>query len=187
MARGNGIGITRRRALSGSACLIRTLLSESLWAEPKAGETQTVGEKNSAELYVFPGRGETTVIATTWPAQSPRLGFTTVETSCVKIHTGGNTFKIDLSPDHHLNERYENGCRIYAGRVRSWATPVSPNIETAVIEVPNELLAGPALEVWAERLDPNDCRQRVGSPFLANIVRENKDLAGLYHSTSPET
>ena len=39
--------------------------------------------------------------------------------------------------------------------------------------------------IWAERLTDFSSRQRIGSPFLAEIVAGNPSLAALYHSTSP--
>jgi hypothetical protein len=39
--------------------------------------------------------------------------------------------------------------------------------------------------IWAERLTNFSSRQRIGSPFLAEIVAGNPSLAALYHSTWP--
>jgi hypothetical protein len=154
MVRGNRFGITRRTALCSSAGLLGSLLSETLRAEP--AETQAAGENNPPELYVFRGRGEATVIATTWPRQSLRC-FTAIKTSCVHIHTGGNTFTIGVSPDRDR----VSGTRTAAAFMPAGFAPGQPRaasyIDAAVIEVPNKLLAAPTLEVWAERVESATC------------------------------
>jgi hypothetical protein len=40
-------------------------------------------------------------------------------------------------------------------------------------------------EIWAERM-VDGMRQRIGAPFLSNIMRDNAELASLYHSSSPD-
>ena len=72
--------------------------------------------------------------------------------------------------------------RIHAGS-RSWDLQVADR-EAAVVEVPNELLAG-GKGIWAEKLMRAGARHRVGSPFLAALVAEDDSLARLYHSGSP--
>jgi hypothetical protein len=39
--------------------------------------------------------------------------------------------------------------------------------------------------IWAERRTDFGARQRIGSPFLAEIVAGSPSIAALYHSTSP--
>jgi hypothetical protein len=54
------------------------------------------------------------------------------------------------------------------------------------MEAPSWMISGNRMvHLWAERLIYDGSRQRIGSPFLTEIVSGNAALAALYHSTSP--
>lgn len=178
--------ITRRTALSSSSCLFGILLSERLVTGSTTSDLEEFERDPAAELYVFPGScGEGTVVALTWPTKPSPFGLTNSGASYVKIHSGRITWKVDLSSSCDVYSRYENSCRIYAGCVQVLNPSNRGKIAAVVIEAPNHLLGQTPFQVWAERVDCQGKRQRVGSPFLMDIIARNKRLATLYHASSP--
>ena len=54
-----------------------------------------------------------------------------------------------------------------------------------MIEVPIEMISA-IRGIWAERLVQDGTRQRIGSPFLSELLARDPGLAEVYHAISPE-
>ncbi|MGC2662304.1 MAG: hypothetical protein WA324_30440 [Bryobacteraceae bacterium] len=126
------------------------------------------------------------MIATTWPLRLLKSGLIDSNESIVKVHTGSISWTIEIRSGLKSTVRFDSGCQIYAGCVRSRARANSGLVEAVVIEADNSLLGEAPLEVWAERLGRGVKRQRVGSPFLTGLNSQNESLAELYYSSSPK-
>lgn len=191
--------LTRRNMVSGGiAAALACFLPHEMLAEIAKATLAPLSSAEpssahlSANLYAFAGGPtNTSVIAVTWPINSPEFQSLSRQASELRIHIGGSTRLIAI-PANMANpvQRTEHHNRIFSGQVRTHASPsasLSATFLNAVaIETPNdaETIAGP-LEIWAEHLTRKGLRHRIGSPFLSALVAENKSLAELYHSTSP--
>jgi hypothetical protein len=170
--------LTRRTLLGrGLACALASL------APPNgaiSGVSGVADWDSLGDLYVFSGaRAATTVIAVTWPARfsSPR--------SEVRIHIGSHCRSVQ-TPDGESVTRGENGLQLFAGPVLFNAKTPDGYLNAVVLEVAASMFSRTATTgIWAERLTNFSSRQRIGSPFLAEIVAGNPLLAALYHSASP--
>jgi hypothetical protein len=161
--------ITRRTILGGGlACAVASVIPQTLLGEMSGLQ------HGRANLYVFPGaQPGTTVIATTWP--NP-----TGQTLHIRLHAGAQSWRVQI-PDSAADGAgwQQDGCRIFAGNVAKHAGIV-------VMEARNEILnGGGPISVWAERITQTGLRQRLGSPFVAGIVAEDRELARRYHALSP--
>lgn len=184
--------ITRRTALSSGAlcalaCLMprRALNAITMSSNVLARTVIPNRVFGGAELYVFSGtRRERVVIALTWPLVS-HGGFDSV--SEVRIHSRTRTWDVKAwqSPSE-ASTWNEKGCRMFSGRVISEGSSTGTVLNAVVVEGPSEIAGRDRSEgVWAERFTQDGTRQRIGSPFLAEILTGDRDLRELYHRVSP--
>ncbi|HEY1576148.1 MAG TPA: hypothetical protein VGF82_03640, partial [Terracidiphilus sp.] len=170
--------LTRRTLLGrGLACALASL------APPNgaiSGVSGVADWDSLGDLYVFSGaRAATTVIAVTWPARfsSPR--------SEMRIHIGSHCCGVKF-PEGESVTRDENGLRLFAGPVLFNAKTPDGYSNAVVLEVAASMFSRTGITgIWAERRTDFGARQRIGSPFLAEIVAGSPSIAALYHSTSP--
>lgn len=187
--------ITRRTALSNGAlcalaCLMprRALNAITMSSNVLARTVIANRVPGGAELYVFSGtRRERVVIALTWPliSHGSHGGFDSV--SEVRIHSRTRTWDVKAwqSPSG-ASTWNEKGCRMFSGRVISEGSSTGTVLNAVVVEGPSEIAGRDRSEgVWAERFTQDGARQRIGSPFLAEILTEDRDLRELYHRASP--
>jgi hypothetical protein len=170
--------MTRRSVLgSGLACALASLTTHK---ESASGVALDVGPDRLADLYVFP-RATRTVIAVTWLARA------SYQKSDLRIHAGPHCWSVKIpGGEAKPVEWVESRCRIFAGRILSNVKMPGEPLDAVVMEAPSWMISGTGMTgIWAERLTPDGSRQRIGSPFLADIVAGNAALAALYHSTWP--
>jgi hypothetical protein len=183
--------VTRRSVLG--VCLGATLCSQfaSRLRDDRLEQGQVskavpgVINDRGASLFAFPSSlRATTVLAALWPASSAapdHLG----EGVELRIHAEPCTWGLEVpQAPGGFATRELNGSRVFVGRIGA-LPPHAQLVDALVAEVPNEQLAG-VRGVWAERLSPHEGRRRIGSPFLAKLVAQDRELARLYHTLSPD-
>jgi hypothetical protein len=184
--------VTRRAVVGGGlSCLLACFASKTLLAEFAAsgsGLFENAGHFRGPELFAFPGaQGKTTVLAAIWPARPGTPGNSQKLSAEVLIHTGPKSWTVkvaDAAGRPHVWT--ENASRIFAGSISPSGRSSGERMEAVVIETPSHALGGGrSLEIWAERSGQDGTRQRVGTPFLAEILAQDSALADIYHSTSP--
>jgi hypothetical protein len=170
--------ITRRRALRGGvACAMAMCGSRGVFGALVPENYRA----NSPNLYAFAGATPgTTVIAVTWHDEKDRDPF-----SRICIHAGLQTWEFSIRDQVFDRARKTDDISVFIGDVLSVSKAGERPVRAVVIEVPNRALVrtGPAA-FWAE-YSAAGLRQRIGTPFLANLVAGDRSLATIYHSTSP--
>jgi hypothetical protein len=162
--------LTRRTALGGA------LLGALACAAPWRSFAAAVAHSGRA-LYAFPGEHSgVTALAATWPTSSRQ--------SQVRVHAGSQSWSVQISDESVTSITRQYGCRWFSGRIVAEARGGPEIVQAVVMEAPSETLAG-VDGVWAEQLILRGARHRIGSPFLAALVEEDRALAELYHATSP--
>jgi hypothetical protein len=184
--------VTRRTVLGGVlAGTLASMVPSKVFAEVVGfgadGDTRGINS-NRANLYAFPGvQPGTTVIAATWPVRLNRFDWGAQKESQVTIHAGSRKWDVDLpggAMDAALSE--QNGSRIFAGSVATQHGTDGVVLKAVVIEMPENVLYGSGpMDIWAERTLHTGQRQRVGSPFIAALLKEDAGLANSYHRLSP--
>ncbi len=180
--------MTRRNLLSrGVVCALACLVPGRMpRAMAKPRTAVGVDEVQCGpNLYAFPSPGtkKTTVVALTWPTLSREEYAGSQPVSEVRIHSGSQRWDVrGLESDEDATTSEEKGCRIFAGSI----DPNGAILKTVVVEAPTEIFARDrSAGIWAERFTKDGGRERIGSPFLAEILAGNLALADLYHRTSP--
>ena len=179
--------ITRRGLLRGGvACALASALPSNLLGETihqDASQTSSSWHSTSPsqpELYAFRGAGQgLTAIAVTW-AEEP------TSDCMVRIHAGAKTWRFKV-PAHGGPQSLHNGdYSLFTGNVVAPAKAYGGILTAVVVEVDARAIGqhGPS-EIWAERM-VGGLRQRIGAPFLSNIMRDHAELASLYHTSSPD-
>jgi hypothetical protein len=180
--------ITRRSLLRGGvACALASTVPTNLLGEAifrDVSQTSSSGPSPSPflpELYAFRGAGlDSTVIAVTW-AEEPRWD------CMVRIHAGTQTWQFTV-PAHGSFQSLHNGeSSLFIGKVAAPAKAYGGIMTAVVMELDAPAIGqhGPS-EIWAERM-VGGLRQRIGAPFLSNIMKNHTKFASLYHTSSPDT
>jgi hypothetical protein len=179
--------ITRRSLLRGGvACALASAAPTNLFGETifqdalQASSSQRSTSPLQPELYAFRGAGQgLTAIAATWAEEPTR--------DCmVRIHAGAKTWQFKV-PAHGSPHSLHNGdYSLFIGNVVAPAKAYGGIMTAVVLEVDAHAIDqhGPS-EIWAERM-VGGLRQRIGAPFLSNIMRDHAGLASLYHTSSPD-
>jgi hypothetical protein len=167
-------------AVLASATKLTALIGDKPGRNRTGVEGGLAGNLNDSNLYVFPGaQAGNTVIAVTWLSRGSR------PSSEVRLHSGSQKWIIPSSGSAKPQEWEQGGCQFFTGSIRP-AAGQGESLDAAVIEVPSHRVSNSASAgVWAELLVLGASRQRIGSPFVSEIVSGNRALARLYHSTSP--
>jgi hypothetical protein len=180
--------ITRRGLLRGGvACALASAVPTDLLGEAIFRDaSQTSSSEHSPspfqpELYAFRGTGqESIVIAVTWAEEST--------CNCmVRIHAGTKTWQFKVPAHGSFQSLHTSESSLFIGKVVAPARAYGGIMTAVVMEVDACPIGqhGPS-EIWAERM-VGGLRQRIGAPFLSNILKDHTKLASLYHSSSPET
>lgn len=186
--------ITRRNLVSrGLVCALAYLVPGRMlraMAKPRSEALGVDRVQGGVNLYAFPSprTKKTTVIALTWPIVL-REGLKGCQSvSEVRIHSGWQRWDVrGLESHEDATTPEQKGCRTFAGSILSGQNPNGAILKTVVVEAPTEIFARDgAAGIWAERFTKAGGRERIGSPFLAEILAGNLALADLYHRTSPE-
>ena len=177
----NQHGVTRRTALGIGAGLML----------PLAGQCN-VSATNRApygyELFVFTApKTDHLVIAVTFIQDSGRLMRWRDAEFEVRLHTNGESWTISgPSPQSGAISQSLNG-RAFAGRILGRDACAPAKYNAIVLEAPVDILCkGETLQVWAEILDEDGSRFRVGHPFTAEILARDPVLSKIYHAASPD-
>lgn len=180
--------ITRRSMLRGGAAYAlasavpTNLLGETL--SRNASQTSSTGHSPSPfqpELYAFRGaRQDSTVIAVTW-AEEPTWD------CMVRIHAGTKTWQIKVPAHGSFQSQHNGASSLFIGKVVTPAKAYGGIMTAVVMEVDARAIGQHGLtEIWAERM-VGGLRQRIGAPFLSNIMKDHTQFASLYHTSSPDT
>ena len=174
--------ITRRSALRGGvACALASVVPYKLFGntiiqDASWGSTIPL----QAELYIFKGAMQgLTAIALTWPEETGR--------DCtVRIHAGTRTWEFSVSARGGSQSHDHGDCSVFIGNVVAAVNPDGRVMKALVMEVDARGIDQHGSSVlWAERM-VRDSRQRIGTPFLSDIMRDHEDLVHLYHASSPD-
>ena len=179
--------ITRRSALRrGVACALASvvpyrLLRETIFQDASQSSINSHSTVPSqSELYVFNGATQgRTAIAITWPEQTRQM-------CTVRVHANEKTWDFSVLAEGVSQSQHHDDYSVFIGNVASPVNASSFPLKAVVIEVAARSIErqGPA-KIWAERVTGGS-RQRIGTPFLSHIVRDQEDLAKLYHASSPD-
>jgi hypothetical protein len=173
--------ITRRSALRrGLGWALASAVPYKLFGETivqRASRTATIPAQ--AELYVFPGAGQgKTAIAVIWPKD-------TGQDCLIRIHADIRTWEFRASAHGVCRSQHRRDFSVFIGDVVPRVKAHGRAMKAVVMEVDageNGLHGSSA--IWAERL-VGGRRQRIGTPFLSEILRDHEDLAHRYHASSP--
>jgi hypothetical protein len=119
-----------------------------------------------------------TAIAVTWPEDTGK--------GCsVRIHAGTKTWEFSAPAREASQFQHRGDFSVFIGDVVSRVKARGRVTKAVVMEV-NARGIDPrgSSAIWAERL-VGGSRQRIGTPFLSDIMRDHQDLAHLYHASSP--
>ena len=179
--------ITRRRLIRGGvACALGSTIPTGLFSETILQDASTISSSRGAtsplqsELYAFRGaRHGLTAIAATWVEARSR--------DCiVRIHAGAKAWQFEVPAHRSRQSLHKDDYSLFVGNVVAPAKTYGGIMSAVVIEIDARTIGqrGPA-EIWAERM-VGGLRQRIGAPFLSNIMRDHTELASLYHTSSPD-
>jgi hypothetical protein len=174
--------MTRRIVLTGGmGCALALLIPKHALAvsqSPRLPSELGSESESRSDLFAFRGsETDSTVIAVTW------VGASFAESN-LRIHAGERMWDVVVSEANSRPNRWNtNDSKIFAGNIGGEAGETR---RAVVIETPTQLIShGEALDIWAERFDDDGSRFRTGSPFLADIVACDREVARLYHASSP--
>jgi hypothetical protein len=179
--------ITRRSALrGGAACALASVVPFKVFGETiLKGASHTSSSRGStaasqADLYAFRSAHEgLTAIALTWPEE-------TGQDCTIRIHAGTKTWEFGVSSDGISGPEQHGGFSVFIGNV---AAPVKADLrvrKAVVMEVDARGIGQHGSSaIWAERM-VRGSRQRIGTPFLTDILRDHEELAALYNRSSPD-
>jgi hypothetical protein len=172
-----------RRTLLGGGAAFLAIGSAPAWS-------RSYNMPSRAELFVFtaPNTGNLIVAVTSFEDQTrPWLSG-----SGVRIHIGRKSWMVNTLKNDRTNDRTNTISRIQDGKlfVGGVLRPSENGLVeayAAAIELSSGLgLENDSLDVWAEVIQENGSRYRVGNPFIAEIMSQNPALSKLYHKTSPD-
>ena len=177
----NQYRVTRRTALGIGAGLML----------PLAGQCNVSAINRApydSELFVFTApKTDHLVIAVTFIQDSGRLVRWRDPEFEVRLHANRQNWAISgPRPQSGVISQSLN-VRAFAGRIvgRDACAPAKYN--AVVLEAPVDVLCnGESLQVWAEILDEDGSRFRVGHPFTAEILARDPILSKMYHAASPD-
>jgi hypothetical protein len=179
--------ITRRSLLRGGvACALASAVPSNLLGETIFQEASQISSSRLStsplqpELYAFRGAGQgLTAIAVTWAEETTR--------DCmVRIHAGAKTWQFNVPSSDSSQSLHHSDYSLFIGSVVAPAKACGSIMTAVVMEVDARAIGQHGRSpIWAERM-VGGLRQRIGAPFLSNIMRDNADLASLYHSSSPD-
>jgi hypothetical protein len=179
--------ITRRNVLRGGvACAIASVVPHNLLGEAIVQDaSQTSSSYCSTshlqpELYVFRGAAQgLTAIAVTWVKE-------TTQDCTVRIHADTKTWQFKTPARSGFQSLHNGDYSLFIGDVVSPAKVDGGTMTAVVMEVDASAIGqhGPSA-IWAERM-MGGSRQRIGTPFLSNIIKDHDGLANLYNTSSPD-
>ncbi len=177
--------ITRRRVLTGGvACTLQALVPRrSLRALTAQDSTNKhIEESVCLDLYAFPGlRQNTTSIAVSW-INSKFGGRHLSDHAKVRIHAGDRDWEIELPTAVAQLERKIGDTSVFTGTMEN----AERRKRVVVIDLSSPAITtNGSMNVWAEHFSLLGIRHRIGTPFLSELVRDNHDLASLYHASTP--
>jgi hypothetical protein len=187
--------VTRRTLLAGGivgglACLLpREILAEIAMRDGSdVAPSRTRLSVENPNLYAFAGPNREPVIALTWSERSLDPWRRADPMAEVHIHMSSMSRSIPIPLRNlKMDEWSENGYRIFTGSICGASASEARHLEAIVLETPAHLVSDEGtLEIWAELRSVSGKRQRVGSPFLSELVASNGVPADLYHTGSPQ-
>ena len=140
------------------------------------------------ELFVFTApKTDHLVIAVTFIQDSGRLMRWRDPEFEVRLHANRQNWAISgPRPQSGVISQSLN-VRAFAGRIVGRDACVPAKYNAVVLEGPLDLLCkGESLQVWAEILDEDGSRFRVGHPFTAEILAREPVLSRMFHAASPD-
>jgi hypothetical protein len=118
-------------------------------------------------------------MALTWPED-------TGQDCSVRLHAGTRTWEFSASAHGVSQSRQHGDFSVFIGDVVAPGKAHGRVMKAVVMEVDARGIDPHRSSViWAERL-VGGSRQRVGTPFLSDLMSDHEDLAHLYHASSPD-
>jgi hypothetical protein len=119
-----------------------------------------------------------TAIAVTWPED-------TGQDCSIRIHAGASTWEFSASAHGVCQSERHRDFSVFIGDVVPRVMAQGRIMKAVVMEAgAGGIDSHGSSAIWAERL-VGGSRQRIGTPFLSEILRDHEDFARRYHASSP--
>jgi hypothetical protein len=181
--------ITRRHVLTGGVASVLAAAAPRRLFGAVVSNTLPLTITNGRQLlqpnlYAFAGTvPDTTAIAATWRDPDAQVAIDRSDSSMIRVHAGSKTWDVEVSRQAAPKIDTHDDIKVFAGDVLSPLGAGAGTVRAVVIELPLRAI-GRGAGIWAEYFIQCS-RQRIGTPFLANLVAADENLATLYHSSSP--